>query len=305
MDPGIDRDLPGWLDRARWPFAPRFRAVSGGRLHFIDEGVGPPVVLVHGTPTWSFEWRHVIAGLRPRHRVIALDHLGFGLSDRPAGADYSPEAHAARFGEFMEGLALAEPVRLVVHDFGGPIALDWALSHPPRLAHLAVVNSWAWSLADDPLLGGRARLAGGGLVRLLYRHANASLRLLMPSAYARRRRLTPAIHRQYLAAFPDGDSRVRVLFALARALAGSSAYYQGLWERRAALAGVPATVLWGMKDSALGPHLLERWAGFLPHAGVVRLADAGHWPHEEVPEEFVASLGSSIGSSGAAPSPPA
>ena len=81
-----------WLDRTQWPWHPRSCPTADGMLHYVDEGEGPPVVLVHGTPTWAFEWRHVIAGLRDTRRVVALDHLGFGLSERPAGADYRPEA---------------------------------------------------------------------------------------------------------------------------------------------------------------------------------------------------------------------
>ena len=120
---------PDWLDRAGWPYAPRFVALPEGRLHYVDEGTGDTVVLVHGTPTWSYEWRHVIAALRGAHRMVALDHLGFGLSDRPAGAGYAPEDHARRFRAAIAHLAPADPITLVVHDFGGPIALDWALDH--------------------------------------------------------------------------------------------------------------------------------------------------------------------------------
>jgi haloalkane dehalogenase len=112
-----------------WPFASRFAQTADGTVHYIDVGDGPPIVLVHGTPTWSFEWRHVVHALCSTHRVIAVDHLGFGGSQRPALASYTPEAHAARFASFMTGLGLTQPVILVVHDFGGPIALHWALDH--------------------------------------------------------------------------------------------------------------------------------------------------------------------------------
>ena len=86
-----------WVDTKAYPFQPRTIEVPGGRLSYVDEGEGEPIVFAHGTPTWSFEWRHLLLGLRDRARVIAPDHLGFGLSERPADADYSPEAHAARF----------------------------------------------------------------------------------------------------------------------------------------------------------------------------------------------------------------
>jgi len=247
------------------------------------------VLFVHGTPTWSFEYRHLIGALRGGHRCIAVDHLGFGLSDRPAAADYTPEAHAARLRAFVDKLGLRR-FTLVVHDFGGPIALPLALDDPDRVERLVVLNSWMWSFADDPEMTKRARMVSGALGRFLYRRLNASLRLIVPSAYGDRRKLTKAIHRQYLAAFPDADSRERVLWALARALTGSSAFYEGLWQRRQRLGAIPTLIVWGMKDTAFRPHLLARWRRALPHATVVELAEAGHWPHEEQPEGVIGAL---------------
>ena len=134
-----------------------------------------------------------------------------------------------------------------------------------------------------------ARVAGGRLGRLLYRHANFSLRVIMPSAYADRRKLTPAIHAQYLAPFPDADSRGRVLWPLARAILGSSEYYDSLWRRRERLASLPALIIWGMKDPALKPHMLEQWKSIAPSARVVELP-VGHWPQEESPSEVTQAL---------------
>lgn len=281
---------PAWLDRDQWPWQPRWCDVSGGRLHYVDEGTGPAVVLVHGTPTWGFEWRHVIRALSPSARVVVPDHLGFGLSDRPADADYRPEAHAERFAAFMDATIGNEPVSLVVHDFGGPIALPWAIRHPERVRRLTVVNSWMWPFDDDEVMRRRASMVSGRVGRLLYRHANASLRIVMPSAYADRRALTPDIHRQYLSVFPDADSRERVLFTLAQSLLGSSAFYAAWWARRAALEQIPMSVVWGMRDSAFGPAVLQRWIEAFPHARITRIEDAGHWPHEERPDAVIAAL---------------
>jgi len=278
-----------WVDRDAYPFRSRWLELAEGKIHYVDEGDGEPVLFVHGTPTWSFEYRHLIAALRGGHRCIAVDHLGFGLSDRPAAADYTPEAHAARLRAFVDKLGLRR-FTLVVHDFGGPIALPLALDDPDRVERLVVLNSWMWSFADDPEMTKRARMVSGALGRFLYRRLNASLRLIVPSAYGDRRKLTKAIHRQYLAAFPDADSRERVLWALARALTGSSAFYEGLWQRRQRLAAIPTLIVWGMKDTAFRPHLLARWRRALPHATVVELAEAGHWPHEEQPEGVIGAL---------------
>jgi haloalkane dehalogenase len=271
-----------WLDREAYPFTSRSLQLSEGRVHYVDEGTGEPIVFVHGTPTWSFEYRALIRELRASHRCIAFDHLGFGLSERPTAFGYRPEDHARVFDEFVERLGL-ERFTLVVHDFGGPIALPFAEAHPERIARLVVLNSFMWPL-EDPKFVRQARMAGSALGRLLYRYLNFSLRVLMPSVYGDKRRLTPAIHEQYLAPFKEKAARETVLWALARSLLGSHAHYAALWANRARLATIPALILWGARDRAFSLEFFERWQRALPHAKVERLDDAGHWPHEEHPE---------------------
>lgn len=284
MTTALAAATPAWLDRRAFPFTSRTLALPEGRLHYVDEGEGEAVVLVHGTPTWSFEYRRLIAALRPRHRVLALDHLGFGLSERPPGADYRPEAHARRFAGFVDALGLSR-FSLVTHDFGGPIALPFAAAQPERVRRLVLFNTWIWPFDDDPVMLKRARLAGGAFGRFLYRWFNASLRLLMPSAFGDRRKLTPELHAQYLAVFRDRDARVRVLHALARALLGSRDHYAALFERRATLDAIPTRVIWGLADHAFSPRDLERLRQALPSADVHTLPGVGHWPHEEAPEQ--------------------
>jgi haloalkane dehalogenase len=279
-----------WLDRAAYPFRSRWVELPEGPIHYLDEGEGETTLLfVHGTPTWSFEFRHLVNALRGEFRCVAPDHLGFGLSGRPPDAVYTPEAHAMRLRAFVERLGLRR-FTLVAHDFGGPISLPLAVADGSPVARLVILNSWMWSFADDPEMMKRAKMVSGGLGRFLYRRLNASLRLIMPSAYGDRRKLTRAIHRQYLAPFRDADGRERVLWALARALAGSAAFYDGLWQRRARLAHIPALIFWGMKDSAFRPNQLARWRQALPHASVVELPDAGHWPHEEAFDAVIERL---------------
>jgi haloalkane dehalogenase len=280
---------PGWLDREAYPFRSRWSGAAGSRLHYVDEGAGDAVLFVHGTPTWSFEFRHVIAALSPTSRCIAPDHLGFGLSDRPSGGDYSPAAHARRLAAFVTRLGL-DRFTLVVHDFGGPIALPLALSTPSAVQRLVLINTWMWPFDDDAGMMRRGRLAGGSLGRVLYKYANASLRLLMPSAYGDRAKLTTAIHRQYLEVFRERRARVEVLHALARAILESRSYYADLYARADRLRDLPALIIWGMKDTAFQPHQLARWQSLLPAADVCRLASAGHWPQEEDPAAVTEAL---------------
>lgn len=281
--------MPHDIDRVAYPFESRWISLEAGRMHYVDEGSGETILFVHGTPTWSFEWRHLIRALSSTSRCVAPDHLGFGLSDRPRTAPYTPEWHAANFAELVDRMHL-ERLTLVVHDYGGPIALAWALRRPEQVARLVVINSWMWSFRGDRGMETKGRIAGGALGRFLYRWANLSLRVIAPSAYGDRRRLTPEIHRQYLDRFSDRWSRAAVLWPLARALNGSAGFYDSLWERRERLAEIPTLVIWGMKDSAFQPYQLDRWRRALPHARVVEIADAGHWPHEEKPGEVIAAI---------------
>jgi haloalkane dehalogenase len=262
--------------------ASHYVALRNGRIHYTDDGAGPIILFVHGTPTNSYEFRHLVAALSKTHRCIAPDHLGFGQSDRPRDFAYTPEAHAAVLREFADALGL-DRFTLVVHDFGGPIGLPLALADDARVERVVIMNTWAWPLDDDPRMARGAAFIGGALGRLLYRYANASLRLIMPSAYGDKRKLTPDIHRRYLDVFRDRGARVLVLHAMAKSLLGSRAHYQWLLDRIGALRRMPVLIVWGMKDSAFQPYQLERWQSLLPDAQVVKIEGAGHWPHEEEP----------------------
>ena len=282
--PGSGSD---WLDRHEYPFKSNWADLKDGRLHYVDEGTGPPALFVHGTPTWSFEYRHAIRASIASCRCIAPDHLGFGLSERPRNASYTPEAHAGRLREFVDRLGL-DRFALVVHDFGGPIGLPLALAG--RVTRLVILNSWMWPFDDDKEMTNRAKLVNGALGRWMYRHLNASLRMLMPSAYAVRARLTSSIHRQYLEPFREKDDRVLVLWPLAHALLASAPFYGELYSRISALRAIPTSIIWGLKDTAFRPHQLAKWRRELPEASVLALDNAGHWPHEEAPSEVAEAI---------------
>ena len=281
--------VPPWLDRIAYPFRHRWLNLPAGWMHYLDEGSGRPILFVHGTPTWSFEYRHLVRALADGFRCIAPDHLGFGLSERPPSLRYSAEEHAENLARFADHLGL-EDFDLVVHDFGGPIGLPLALARPRRVRRIVLLNTWMWRFDGDPDMRKKARLAGSAFGRFLYRRFNFSLRVITPSAYGDRRKLTPDIHRQYLSVFPDASSREKVLWALARGLLGESAFYDSLWQQRDRLREIPALIIWGMKDSAFRPSQLERWKSALPDAEVVALPEAGHWPHEEDPQTVARAI---------------
>lgn len=268
-----------WVDRSLYPFRPHHLDAPEGRMHYVDEGEGPVVLLVHGTPTWSFLFRDVIGSLARDHHVVAPDHLGFGLSDKPRDGAYRPEDHAARLAALIDRLGLRD-ITLVVHDFGGPIGLSYAIERPENVRALVVMNTWLWSL-EGTAAERASRLFSTPLGRFLYTRLNFSPRVLVPAAFADRKKLTKRIHRHYL--LPFGTSAERTApWALARALSASSAWYGGLWQRRDRLAAKPSSLIWGMKDRLLGTHFLDRWKQVFPSARVVELEDAGHFVPEEV-----------------------
>lgn len=279
---------PAWLDVAAYPFRPHRFDSGEGTMHYVDAGSGPPIVLVHGTPTWSFLYRRLIPPLvAAGHRVIAPDHLGFGLSqkagDRPTRAGYRPQDHARRLEALLDALQLRD-VTLVVHDFGGPIGLSYAIARPERVARIVILNTWMWALDGDVRIARGARLASSFIGRWLYLGLNASPRWLIPAGFADRARLAPAVHRQYVAPFATPASRMP-LWKLAQSLLGESAWYDSLWGARASLVEKPALLLWGVDDPTFGRPYLERWKDALPNAAVAELAGVGHFVQEEAPQE--------------------
>lgn len=267
-----------WLDSAAYPFKARYLDLAMGRMHYVDEGQGEPIVFVHGTPTWSFLYRDLIKRLSTRYRCIAPDQIGFGLSDKPASWTYLPADHSRNLTALIEHLNLRE-ITLVVHDFGGPIGLGYAVEHPENVARLVVFNTWMWSLADDLQARRVDRFVRGALGKLLYTRLNASPRFLLPALWANKATLTPEVRKAYTGVHAHAQDRMG-MYQLARELLGSSDWYDGLWERRARLANIPALLLWGLKDATFGPAL-ARWREAFPCAQVLTFPHAGHFVIEE------------------------
>ena len=268
--------IPPWIDRAEYPFEPRRLAVDGVAMSYVDEGDGPMVLMVHGTPSWSFLYRHLVRGLRDAFRCVVPDLPGFGLSDKPPGDAYRPEDQAGRLTAFIDALGLKD-VTLVVHDFGGPIGLAHAIDRPTNVRRLVLFNTWMWSLAGDRQYAWPARLMSTRLGRLLYERLGFSVNVLWRHA-VRDARYTPAVHAHYAAALRDPAAR-HASWIYARELLASSAWFDGLWQRRERIASIPALLLWGMKDPAFATAL-PRWRALFADAEVVEWPDVGHAPPE-------------------------
>jgi haloalkane dehalogenase len=278
----------GWLDRSEYPFASHWFPTPAGRLHYLDEGTGDPVVFVHGNPSWSYEFRHLIRDLSKDRRCLAVDHLGFGLSDKPADWTYLPADHARNLALLLDALDL-ENVTLVVGDWGGPIGLSWALDQPRRVKALVVTNTWMWSVADDWYFRAFSGFVGGPVGRFLIRTRNFFVRDIFRAVFGDKKKLTPALLAAYVGPLARPADR-KGNWTFPGQIIGASDWLESLWARRASLAEKPVLLAWGMKDIAFRKKELDRWIQAFPGAEVLRFSDAGHLVAEEKPGELAAAI---------------
>ncbi len=175
---------PEWVSAELFPYESRFLELDSGRLHYIDEGDGPVLLLLHGNPTWSFLYRHLIGRLRHRFRCIALDFPGFGLSSAAPGYCFTPAEHARILDRFVTALAL-DSLTPVLHDWGGPIGLAVAGRNPKRVRALVICNTFAWPADGDRHFEWFSKVMGGPLGRIAIRRLNAFVNLMVPAGTRR------------------------------------------------------------------------------------------------------------------------
>ena len=268
-----------WLNTKEYPFAHNYLTVVGGQLHYIDEGQGEVLLFVHGTPSWSFEFRNVIKHLSKNYRCIALDHIGFGLSDKPAGYDYSIQNHTATLLKLINHLQLNQ-FSMLVHDFGGIIGLAAAEQIPDKISKIIILNTWCRSIQDEPEYKKMKGILGSPLMPFLYRYFNFSAKYILPAAFGERSRLTPEVHQQYLKPFGNASERNGTV-AFAKSLLRDQQYYESIGKMLSVLKNKPVLIIWGMKDAFITEkHLLWMQEQF-PAAEVVKYEDAGHFVLEE------------------------
>lgn len=269
-----------------YPFASHRLELEAGAYHYIDEGPreGTPLLCVHGNPTWSFYWRKIVSGFRRTHRVIAPDHIGCGLSEKPQGYGYRLAQHVDNLERLVLSLDLSE-ITLVMHDWGGAIGMGLAARHPDRIARLVVTNTAAFPDARVPLRIRvcRAPVLGPFLVRRL----NAFSGLL--PVFGAERTLAPEVRRGLLLPYDSYAHRVAVN-GFVRDIPSSRehASYAELVRIEAALAGFqdrPTCIVWGERDWCFTPHFRRQWELRFPDAEVHRIEDAGHLVLEDAPEE--------------------
>lgn len=275
-----------------YPFESHYMDLGGLRLHYVDEGAGEVVVAVHGNPTWSFYYRELIKDLRRDHRVLAPDHIGMGLSDRPRDDryTYSLERRVADFSTFMERLEL-DRVNLVVHDWGGAIGCAWAVRNPDKLRRLVILNTAAFHLPPGKPLPWQLSLVrntplGGLLVRGLNGFARGATRLGVT-----RRPMPSEIADAYCAPYDSWRNRRAVLrFVQDIPLAPGDRGYDLVSEIADGLprlADRPILICWGDRDFVFDHHFRREWERIFPSAEVHRWADGGHYILEDYADEIV------------------
>jgi haloalkane dehalogenase len=271
--------------KSQYPFESREIRLGGYRYHYIDEGGGEVLLLVHGNPTWSFYWRELVRAWSPRYRVVAVDHIGCGLSDMPRGYPYRLAQHVDNLAQFVERLELEE-ITLVGHDWGGAIGLGAALADQGRYRRFVMFNTaafrsrrmpWRIAMCRIPLFG---RLAVQGL--------NAFARGAVRMAVCKPERMAPEVRAGILAPYDSWANREAIYRFVADIPTTprhpSYAKLAKIEAGLARLADYPWLLMWGMRDWCFTPHFLARFCQFFPHAEVHRLADAGHWVVEDAHE---------------------
>ena len=288
------KSRPDWVSSELYPFASRYFEAPRGRIHYVDEGAGIPLVFLHGNPTWSFEYRHLIAALRGDYRCIAPDHLGFGLSEHSRDkADYHPQAHAENFAALMDALQL-DQVTLVFSDWGGPIALDWVRKHPERVAGFVVLNSWFWPVDNDRHFVRFSSVMSSWPMQFLIRRFNFFVTKVIPKAVGNPTILTKEVMAHYINAQPDPESRAACA-AFPGYIIGATDWLREIWNDRAAFTGKPALLVWGLKDIAFRRKELQTWQAEFKNHTTHELPDCGHFLAEEAPDIVVEKIRAFVG----------
>jgi cis-3-alkyl-4-acyloxetan-2-one decarboxylase len=274
---------------SEYPFASHLLDLGGATLHYVDEGPrgAEPLVFVHGNPTWSFYWRHAVRRFSGQRRCVALDHIGCGLSDKPADYPYRLAQHIDNLERLLDHLAL-ERITLVVHDWGGPIGLGFAGRHPERIARLVITNTAAFpGPAPLRIRACRTPLLGALAVRGL----NAFAGLATVMAVEDASRMTPTVRRGYLAPYSSWATRIATLrFVEDIPLSPDDASWPALMEVErglARLAAKPACLIWGEKDWCFTPAYRRGFEERLPRARVHTAEHAGHYVLEDAREEVL------------------
>ena len=271
-----------------YPFASHNLQFDKFRYHFLDEGEGNPLLMVHGNPTWSFYYRNLILGFKNTHRCVVPDHMGMGKSDKPQNYPYTLSQHIDNLEKLADHLKL-DDITLVVHDWGGAIGMGFAIRHPERIRRLVIFNTAAFLSQEIPLSLRLCRLPGFGAIAI--RGFNAFARCAVRWACVKQERMTDAVQAGYLAPYDNFSNRVANLrFVQDIPMNLDSPSYpvvKEIEEKLQLFREHPVQIIWGAQDFVFNDHFLKRWQEIYPQAEVHRMADAGHYVLEDAHEKII------------------
>ncbi len=277
-----------------FPFAPHYHDVNGFEMHYVDEGSGEPLLLVHGDPTWGYLWRKFIPPLAQHRRCIVPDQMGMGKSATPQHPNpYRLRHHIANLEGLVVHLDLHE-LTLVLHDWGGPVGLGVATRHPSRIKRLVLMNTWAfapWPGAPFPRLLELIRSERGEKFVL---EKNGYLEAALRGTTHHPEKLTKTVMDAYRAPFPTPESRLAML-CWSRDIPvhetdPSYAEMKRIEEGLPYFAGTPTLLVWGMRDPVLPEPVLRTWQRVYPHAMTREIDDASHFLQEDAPDRIVSLI---------------
>ena len=269
-----------------YPFEGKHLSLDGGRMHYLDEGKGPAVVMVHGNPTWSYYYRKLVSALRNTHRVLVPDHIGMGLSDKPNDDAYphTLERRIADLDALIEHAGLEGPITLIAHDWGGMIGLGWAVEHADRIGRLVLSNTAGFPMPAGKREPKELRLVRSPLGAPLVRGLNLFCRGAARRCVVKRP-LTPGARAGFLAPYDSWANRRAVLrFVEDIPLTPEEPAYPivaNVGEQLTRFRETPTLLLWGMQDFVFDPDYLAEFERRMPWADAVRFGDCGHYLLED------------------------
>ena len=273
-------------DQSLYPFKSNWVDLgSGSRVHYVDEGGGPVLLLLHGNPSWSFLYRNIVTQLSGQFRCIAPDLPGFGLSEATEGFSFTAREQAQVIVEFIDHLDL-QGVGVMMQDWGGPTGLYAAQMRTDRIDRLIIGNTFGWPLSDTGVRLFSA-IMGGALGRFSARSFNGVVRFFFSRGV--KRKLSAQEWAMYFAPFQSRDSR-HPTHIFPKQLIAAKPFLQGIENGLPAIKDKPALILWGDSDFAFKQNERNRFKEAFPNHRDLELPGAGHFIQEDAPDAISAAI---------------
>ena len=287
--------------RHLYPFKSHYMDLNGLKYHFVDEGSGDPIIMIHGNPTWSFYYRNLVTALSPQFRTIAVDHIGCGLSDKPdiKTYDYRLKSRINDLESLLDNIDLKEKLTLVVHDWGGIIGMAYAVKYPKRVKRIIIMNTAAFLPPENKKLPFRLRLVRD--VRPFASLAVLGFNLFAYGALymAARKKLPRDVKSGLIAPYNCWGNRIATLkFVQDIPLRKNDPGYslvKDVDKNLYKLSDIPMLICWGKHDFVFDLSYLSEWQRRFPHAEVHTFSDAGHYVLEDEPDKLIALVKEFLG----------